>query len=374
MGEVVAAGRNPSRIEKKKRKRKRETMLEKKKENKRKKQARDEIESVEKRKEQLEKEEEKQWSQRIDKYELEKEKLEKRKEELKKREEKLKKTKNQLMEETRTRIAEYWGRVWKSDGFDIEGLVLETYLGGMQAYVCKKPNDCPILVSLYAKIGLHRYNMLQEANLQLRSIKKYNTKSVCGFMPASYYITLEAVDPATGSVAPFQVSSHERCKSDMDVRFIVARPQETGTNGMVFRSNAPGFYNIPVPEWPSENDQKQFYLVQESELKENDWIRLYLELEFVTTNRRIPDPKLSDLKIVEVMVDTKENVEQPNERLKGFKDAVVYIKYDQDLGEGQVCKRRAIIRRAVDLRTGHMSLKGHHHSLQVKIDDSENAA
>ncbi|CAA7048247.1 unnamed protein product [Microthlaspi erraticum] len=350
MGEVVAGGPNPSMIEEKK-KRKREKMM-RKKENKRKKK--------EERKEQLEMEEEKQWGELIDQYELEIEELEKKKEQLME-------LQDQLEAKQRARNfkrmykyryhGHYWERVWKSDGFDIEGLELHPALGGMLAFVCKKENDCPILVSLYAKTGLHRYNMLEGTNLQLHRVKKYNRKSACCFMPATYYITLEAVDPATGSVVPFQISSHERSKGEMDVRFIVARPQETGTNGAVFGSKAPVFYYVPV---------------QESELKENDWIRLYLELGFVSTNRRAPQSKLSDLKIVEVMVETKEDVEQPSERLKGFIDAVVYIKYDEDLGEGQVCKRRAIITRFVDLESGHMSLKSHH-SLEVKIDESERA-
>lgn len=84
-------------------------------------------------------------------------------------------------------------------------------------------------------------------------------------------------------------------------------------------------------------------------------------------------PELSDLKIVEVMVETKENVQLPNERLKGFKDATFYIKYDQDLGEGQVCKRRAIIRRTVDLRTERMSLVGDY-CLESETDSEHEAS
>ncbi|CAA7048252.1 unnamed protein product [Microthlaspi erraticum] len=332
MGKVVVAGRNPSRIEKKKRKR--ETMVEKM------------MKKKTKRETMLEK---KMKKKRNRETMLEK-KMKKREKEVREQEDREKR----MNEFNRQK----WNRAAQWEGFHFNGFKLTT--------IHEYPNDTPI-VRLYAKIGLHRYNMLEGTNLQLRSIKKHFRKAWMFWLPPSYYITLEAENPDTGSIVPFQISSHERKKDKLDVRFIVARP---GTNVDTFIDpTAPRFLNVSVPKWPSENDQRQLYLVQESELKENDWIRLYLELGFVSTNRLNLDLKLSDLKIVEVMVETKEDVEQPNERLKGFINATFYIKYDQDLGEGQVCKRRAIIRRDVDLRTQRMSLQGDDY-LDIETDDS----
>ncbi|KFK32194.1 hypothetical protein AALP_AA6G209700 [Arabis alpina] len=269
--------------------------------------------------------------------------------------------------------AAYWARVWKSDGFDGEGLENSPPFMWrvMRPFKCETPNDCPLIVDLYARIGLHRYNMLQGSNLQLHHIEKYNMEGY-SLSSASYYITLIAEDPATHSFIPFQTSSHENRKHELRVGFYIARPQDTGTKGTLWHDRtAPQFYNIRLPKWQSDIDIKHFYLMEESELKENDWIHLYLELGFVTTNRQITSPKLSDLKIVEVMVDTEENVQLPNERLKGFKDATFYIKYDQVLGEGKVCKRRAIIRRIVDLRTERMFLAGHY-CLESETDSEHN--
>ncbi|CAH2036208.1 unnamed protein product [Thlaspi arvense] len=259
---------------------------------------------------------------------------------------------------------EYWGRVWKSDGFD-DSLRLPIFVSRlMRVYKCEKPNDCPVIVRLYAKMGLHQYNMLQGTNFQLRRVEKYNRESTLYGRPCSYYVTSVAEDPATGSLVPFQTSSHERSINVLNIGFYIARPQDTGEKGTICHDRtAPGYFNSSAPEWPSETDKNIFLyiiftLVQEPELKENEWIRLYLEVGFLTTNRRTPAPELSDLKIVEVMVETKENAQLSNERLKGFKDATFFIKFDQDLGEGQVRNRRAVIRRTVDLRSKRMSLDG----------------
>ncbi|CAA7048246.1 unnamed protein product [Microthlaspi erraticum] len=259
----------------------------------------------------------------------------------------------------------YWDIVWKYDGFDVEHVKEPCHcLRAMQVIKCKPNEDCPLEVTLYAKMGLHRYNMIQGTDLKLDRIQKYNKH--LHVLPSTYYITLVAWNPATGTRVPFQTSIHEIKWNVLDVQCRIARLKEKrGTKAKVEKT--PGFYHVVVPKWPEDDvlaDQNRFYVVPESEWQENDWIILYLQLAFVTTNRYSNNLKLSDLKIVEVMVETKENVEPPSERLKGFKDAVLYIKYDQDLGEGQVSKRRAIITRDVDSRSGHMSLIG-------KIEDPE---
>lgn len=81
---------------------------------------------------------------------------------------------------------------------------------------------------------------------------------------------------------------------------------------------------------------------------------------------RLFKPNLSDLKILNVVVETEEP--PPNARvLNCFRNAVFYITYDHDLGKAGVCKRRAIIRRTVDLITKRFCLVGE----TLQVPDSE---
>ncbi|KAF3519619.1 hypothetical protein DY000_02062788 [Brassica cretica] len=83
--------------------------------------------------------------------------------------------------------------------------------------------DCPLVARLYAKVGLHRYNMLEGTNLHLREIEKYNL--VCIPMPVSYYITLLAEDPATSSYVVFQTKIDQRSLGEMDFSCYISRPK-----------------------------------------------------------------------------------------------------------------------------------------------------
>ncbi|XP_024006137.1 UPF0725 protein At1g19060-like [Eutrema salsugineum] len=185
-----------------------------------------------------------------------------------------------------------------------------------------KGNDCPLAVRLYAKLGLHRYNMLQ-----LLEIEKYNRDN----------------------------------NRVMDVVCHIARPKDTATNGTSHPTENFDYDINKVPDWPLNkafaDNNRFFYKMQESEWAENDWIRLYLELAFVTTNPLL-QPNLSDLNILNVVLETEENVKPLNERLKCLSNAIVYIRYDQDLGEDRVCKCRAIVRRSMDLISKRFCLVG----------------
>ncbi|XP_023632706.1 UPF0725 protein EMB2204 [Capsella rubella] len=89
------------------------------------------------------------------------------------------------------------------------------------------------------------------------------------------------------------------------------------------------FISDELPDWPSEidfNDRKRFHLVKESELRDNDWIRLYLELALVFHNRRLTNHQLE---IVQVAIETTEDVEPRNSE----KTVVVYIK---DFAKAQI--------------------------------------
>ncbi|KAF3493572.1 hypothetical protein DY000_02054672 [Brassica cretica] len=125
-------------------------------------------------------------------------------------------------EETLRKAEEaFWRKVDETDGFDIEIEGAPCYFGGMSVY--KGGVDCPLVARLYAKVGLHRYNMLEGTNLHLREIEKYNL--VCIPMPVSYYITLLAEDPATSSYVVFQPKIDQRSLGEMDFSCYISRPK-----------------------------------------------------------------------------------------------------------------------------------------------------
>ncbi|CAN6825470.1 unnamed protein product [Brassica oleracea] len=57
------------------------------------------------------------------------------------------------------------------------------------------------VIGLYGRIGLQCYNLQKGTNLKFKHLEKHSTE-LTGYF--SYYITLEATDPATGSVCSFQ--------------------------------------------------------------------------------------------------------------------------------------------------------------------------
>lgn len=122
--------------------------------------------------------------------------------------------------------------------------------------------DCPLVVKLYATVGLHRYNMLevtllypssifislvcrcnnssfsfycQGTNLHLHEIEKYVV--VCTIMPVSYYITLIAEDPATSSFVTFQTHVDQRSLGQIDFTCYISRPKGLKFTALFFVSN-----------------------------------------------------------------------------------------------------------------------------------------
>nr|XP_019576572.1 PREDICTED: UPF0725 protein At4g11700-like [Rhinolophus sinicus] len=100
-----------------------------------------------------------------------------------------------------------------------------------------------------------------------------------------------------------------------------------------------------MPELPSEDPFKRFYVLKKSEVEDNDWILLYLELAVATTNRRSKDHHLlSNLKILNVAVETTQD--QDHEPLLSAYDATFYIRFN-DSCEGEDVDRIAIVRRVL---------------------------
>lgn len=122
-----------------------------------------------------------------------------------------------------------------------------------------------------------------------------------------------------------------------------------------------------LPEFPQENpfeNENRFYLVDESELEDNDWIRLYLELSVARSDWTSKDHDLSHLKIVNVAIET---MEPPSESSLTAKNATVYIRYiDSCVARcGQKFDRIAVVRRRFNERTGCFILDGWNQSSEI---------
>ncbi|CAH8253173.1 unnamed protein product [Arabidopsis lyrata] len=267
----------------------------------------------------------------------------------------------------------------ESDGFDYpDGIPISYNLHRLLHFDCEgKYAKYPYgsLVKFYAMVGLHRYNLLEGKNLQLDTLKSFNMRINCG--ASSYYITLAARVPDSGLQQTFQVLVHEHRLGSLDVRCTIARPRVT-TNVPFLRPHSESEYdymdNDELPDWPLEiafNDRKRFQLVKESELRDNDWIRLYLELTLVAHDRSLTVVMhyLSQLEIVQVAI---EDVEPPNASLN-TKTTFVYITY-KDLEKariGEPVDRKAIVRRIINMTTGLLRLRGDYWSGEKAMNTEE---
>ncbi|CAH2055314.1 unnamed protein product, partial [Thlaspi arvense] len=265
---------------------------------------------------------------------------------------------------------EFWRQVADSGWFDVEHL-MET-----------KPSYCmmslenndhyPTHLFLYAKMGIHNYNMIHGTNLELYCLDKY--VDIPKVFYRYYYITLVTKDPAGGgSLALFQTCVvEERCdlkKLIWDIARPKPEPPEDPMQSLnIYRGRVDHSKEVRLPdEWPSENvftDNNRYYMVKKSELLKYDWIRLYLKLAFLNANTELKNPALSKLVIVRVVVESQEKVEMPNEKLKS-RNAIFYIRYKYHPNKGGVCKvhgfkpprdRMAMVRRTTDENTGLYTL------------------
>ncbi|XP_056843675.1 UPF0725 protein At1g23950 isoform X1 [Raphanus sativus] len=260
------------------------------------------------------------------------------------------------------------------------------------------PIDCvrergypyPVLVNLYAKMGLHRYNMLKGTNFQLDSLVKFNMLQNC---VSSVYMTLLAHEPAPDPLAKtFQVRVDEHKANSLAFECSIARIKDEVITKKPFVPHfhgdalAYGIFKGELPNWPSDdalNDGKRFYLVRlslkESEWQANDWISMYLELVICAHDRRIRKRDVySQLEILEVAIETGvedveppietgvEDVEPPNERLNAT-SVNVYIKFKgmenvitpmMIFESGEHVEHKAVVRRVLNEHSGDMTLSG----------------
>ncbi|KAG7655352.1 Protein MS5 [Arabidopsis suecica] len=286
---------------------------------------------------------------------------------------------------------DYWRQAEESDGFDIENIKLPPGMHGrvmgLITYNCQLcyRYPFPVLVKLYAKFGLHRYNLIKGTSFELAALMKFNMLQ--NYM-SSFYMTLLAHDPdpaASSSQKTFQVRVDEQQFGTLGINCSIARPKHEGDllevstetpfmphfhggalgdgifkvelpdclsdtalnelAGAVLKGELPehvfddalyaragGIFQGELPDWPTDdvlNDGKRFYLVKDSEWQATDWISMYLELVITTTDKSISiKPEvLSQLEIVKVAIETATKDEEPsNERLKAYR-AHFYITF-----------------------------------------------
>ncbi|XP_013616015.1 PREDICTED: UPF0725 protein At4g29550-like isoform X3 [Brassica oleracea var. oleracea] len=248
------------------------------------------------------------------------------------------------------------------------------------------------LANIYARFGLHSYNSRKGTNFQLSRVDKYINYGVF-----SYSLTFEATDPADGSCFTFQA----RVLRDDNVKGSYYRimtegcrikPQIPGTREKIHRWEFdPEVYKDTLPDWypddalllPSNDQFHQvgatcsfiflpplsfsfslfvfiFALsqVQDSDILENDWLKLYADLAMYTLKEA--DMSLFEswlpLEISKVVVQTFEYVKS-KEKLKAG-NAIFYFSFKNlNAPPHGLCQdHRVIIRRTTDGLPGHACL------------------
>ncbi|KAH0863575.1 hypothetical protein HID58_080786 [Brassica napus] len=247
------------------------------------------------------------------------------------------------------------------EGFDYPGGIEVTYsLHRLMHFNCEGKNPryaYPQLVKLYAKLG--------GKNLKFCKLKSFNMRINCG--ASSYYITLDA--RCGFPKFPFQVLVNERMIGCLDLAVSIARPRTHVIPKPYLRRHCePARLDTefnPLPDWPPEiafSDAKRFYMVNKYELQNNGWISLYLELALVSHVRDLTDHYLAQLEIVQVAVETVDDVKPPT---LDSKNVVIYIVY-RDFAAGEPCDSKAIVRRSFNEVTEGLKFVGDYWSEEKK--------
>ncbi|CAL9244757.1 unnamed protein product [Arabidopsis halleri] len=224
------------------------------------------------------------------------------------------------------------------DGFDFDF--------GSDFRIIKPPLYGDYDLTLYARLGLYCYNFQKGTNIKFKSWEKYNTMYTSYL---DYYITLEAMDPTSKSAFSFQTLFR-----------LTVRSGNKPVNDYWDRDKAMDpFYTGVMPQWLSDEalatDNKKYYVVQESELHENEWLHLFIEIAFYSKVKTNPEL----VEINEVVVETKEDyITEAREKLHA-ENAILYIsyKYTGVSSSGLAGDHKAIIRKTMDGITEHMSLE-----------------
>ncbi|RID77878.1 hypothetical protein BRARA_A00750 [Brassica rapa] len=215
-------------------------------------------------------------------------------------------------------------------------------------------------IALYGRLGLHCHNFQKGTNFKFVRWEKF---SVISTAYDYVYVTLDAKDPVSDSVFSFQTLLNEDSSPDCPVMWstLACRIKCDGAVGERWDdTTVDDFYKGAMPKWLSDeelaSDNKKYYVVQESELQENDWLYLFTEIAFYSKTKNVLTAS-PPLEIEKVVVVTKEDTEEGHEKLKA-QNAIFYVcyKYNGDYSEW-ARDHKAVIRKTMDGKPGHMYLE-----------------
>ncbi|CAA7027525.1 unnamed protein product [Microthlaspi erraticum] len=270
---------------------------------------------------------------------------------------------------------EFYRQLHESDGFDVDITLPNSSFSTFKCDDNNRDSDRDML-DIYARVALHWYNFHKGSNFQLSTIYKYNSLLWNIFFYV-YHITLEAMDPTDESCFTFQASvTNDARVYDKELKIVLdgcrIKPQIPGTGDKIDRwdymYHNDEFYNGHLPKWysddalvmPSSDKHNQFYQVQDSDIRENDWLNMYAEIALYSLHEG--DGSLLEswlpVEISKVVVQTCEDVKSSKETLKAG-NAIFYIAF-KNLNappNGRLQDHRAIVRRVTDGVPGHVCLE-----------------
>ncbi|CAL9214791.1 unnamed protein product [Arabidopsis halleri] len=267
-------------------------------------------------------------------------------------------------EEYKRAVHHYWRQVALTDGFDVEGIKQPPHplnYGGMICITVPEEGwwGFPFRreVTLYARFGLHRFNMKEGTKWELDNIIKFNVRT--RNLASTFFITLAAHDSdRRRQILQVRVDEIKNGSGRLDLVCSIAKVK--GDRGEP--TNVPTEHPLdfpccsPMPSWPLDDDDylQGLYLVEGSELLDTHWIRLYLELAIDRAENN-DDPDFSNLVIVKAVIDTAEKEAPLN-----AKNSILYIVFKGVVvrGVGADVERKAVIKTDFNEQTGFLSIKG----------------
>ncbi|CAH8267437.1 unnamed protein product [Arabidopsis lyrata] len=255
---------------------------------------------------------------------------------------------------------EYCRQVKESLGFDID-MNVRIPEWGIAPYELGD-YEPPIDISLYGRLGVHCFNFEKGRNLLVMRIPKYNIELV---QTRAYYITMEVEDLADNSSVHIFQTLVTRCFPRNNASLVVftgicrLKPEIPGEGDADARLDEKAiyeFYKGSMPDFLSEtklDDKLRFYEVQEQDICENDWLRLYTEFAlfcfwwFNEDGFKFSLP----VEMKKIIVETRETDGEPCHKLKSG-NAIFYINF-----RAKSRDYRSVVRRTTDGKTGHIILE-----------------
>ncbi|ESQ54245.1 hypothetical protein EUTSA_v10027170mg, partial [Eutrema salsugineum] len=227
---------------------------------------------------------------------------------------------------------------------------------------------------LCARLGLYCYNFQNGTDYDFLFVRKIY-RQCCYSFNNSFFITVEALNPSSDRPR----LTFETCVKHNDG--YAARGEGLWWETCIFRLKGSqeadddewdnvainDYYKGEMPQWLSDEDRQRCYVVEGSELhhRDNWWLPLFTELAFYTiwigelTVTEIGD--YAPLRPQEVVVETRGEEEaetEPRDKLK-VANAIFYISFQcaDDLENGGLGDYRAVVRKTMDGKPGHMRLE-----------------